>query len=272
MHYSVHDGPGIRTTVFFKGCPLSCIWCHNPESLDFKPQQVFYPHKCIKCGKCAEGLEGHGEVCPSGAKETIGYEVTVPKLMEEIKKDLLFFEQSGGGVTFSGGEPFFQGDFLYEILEKCRDDYINTAIDTSGHCDSGLLLKAAEMANYILYDVKFIDSKKHEKYCGAPNDLILENLKLLSGMKKGRPRILIRIPVVPGLNDDPAEMKGIFDYIKGLNGIEIVHLLPYHNIQGDKYKRLGMKYELDELPGDESPNMKELLEIFSKKFRTKVGG
>ena len=167
MHYSVHDGPGIRTTVFFKGCPLSCKWCHNPESLDQKPEEVFYPHKCIKCGQCNTKSERFGERCPTGARETVGYEITVPDLMKEINKDLLFYEQSGGGVTFSGGEPLFQAEFLLEALAQCRKDYINTAIDTSGYCDTESLLKAAALANYILYDIKFIDSEKHEKYCGV---------------------------------------------------------------------------------------------------------
>ena len=138
MRYSVHDGPGIRTAVFFKGCPLSCKWCHNPESLNPEPQQVVNIQKCIKCGRC--------DNCPTGARETIGYEITVPELMKEIKKDLLFYEQSGGGVTFSGGEPLSQAKFLLEALETCKEEYINTAIDTSGYCDTGALLKAAETA------------------------------------------------------------------------------------------------------------------------------
>ena len=261
MRYSVHDGPGIRTTVFFKGCPLSCLWCHNPESFEQKPQPVFDPKKCIRCGRC--------DNCPTGARETIGYEITVSELMKEIRKDLLFYEQSGGGVTFSGGEPLSQGAFLLEVLDKCRKDYINTAIDTSGFCDSADILKAAEKANYFLFDIKFIDSAKHEKYCGAPNDLILKNLLLLAG---ARTKLLIRIPVIPTINDDIAEMTGIFNFIKGINNIETVHLLPYHNLQTDKYKRIGKQYELSEIPNEESPNMNEILNLFNAKFRTKTGG
>ena len=194
---------------------------------------------------------------------------TVPNLIEEIKKDLLFYEQSGGGVTFSGGEPLFQADFLLEILAQCRKDYINTAIDTSGFCDTDALLKAAALANYILYDVKFMDSEKHEKYCGAPNGLILKNLRLLAETKT---KLLLRIPVIPGLNDDMAEMTEIFNFIKAFKTIESIHLLPYHNIQSDKYKRLGKQYGLSGISNDESPNMGAIKGLFNTKFRTKIGG
>ena len=261
MRYSVHDGPGIRTTVFFKGCPLSCKWCHNPEGLSPKPEQAFDEKKCIKCGNCTN--------CPTGARETIGNEISVPELMKEIGKDLLFYEQSGGGVTFSGGEPFYQADFLLEALAQCREDHINTAIDTSGYCDTAAILKAAETANYFLYDIKFIDSKKHEKYCGASNALVLENLKRLAETDT---KLLIRIPVIPAINDDIPEMTGIFEFIKNFENIEIVHLLPYHNIQTGKYKRIGKQYELSHISGDESVNMNEIKELFNTRFRTKVGG
>ena len=266
MRYCVHDGPGIRTTVFFKGCPLSCKWCHNPEGLDPKPQAVFDPGKCIKCGHCEKRpMSG----CPTGARETIGYEISVSELMNEIKKDLPFYEQSGGGVTFSGGEPLFQAEFLLAALESCREDHINTAIDTSGNCDTGALLKAAETANYFLYDIKFIDGEKHEKYCGASNDLILKNLKNLAETKT---KILIRIPVIPAINDDLPEMTAIYDFICHLKNIHAVHLLPYHNIHTEKYKKIGRQYEFTEISGDESPNMNAIKDLFAAKFPTKTGG
>ena len=260
LHYSIHDGPGIRTTVFFKGCPLSCKWCHNPEGIDEKPQQTFDPKKCINCGRCSD--------CPSGARETIGYKITVTELMKEINKDVLFYEQSGGGVTFSGGEPMLQADFLLEVLAQCRDEHIKTAIDTSGYCDTRDLLKAAEFANCFLFDIKCIDSKKHKTYCGASNDIILNNLKYLAGTKS---TLLIRIPVIPSINDSMHEMKSIYEFIKGFLNIDTVHLLPYHNIQSDKYKRLGMQYGLDGIPG-ESPNMDDIVRLFSTSFRTRIGG
>jgi pyruvate formate lyase activating enzyme len=273
MRYSVHDGPGIRTTVFFKGCPLSCKWCHNPEGIEQKPQQVFNAKKCIKCGRCAGEAGGAGktggENCPTGARETIGSEITLAGLMKELNKDLLFYEQSNGGVTFSGGEPFYQAEFLLEALKACKEDHINTAVDTSGFCDAEAILKAAEIANYFLYDLKFIDSEKHEKYCGSPNEIILKNLLSVSQAKA---KILIRIPVIPSINDDLCEMTGIFEFIKDIKNIETVHLLPYHNIQADKYNRIGKRYELPEISGDASPNMDEIKRLFSAKFRIKAGG
>ena len=268
MRYSVHDGPGIRTTVFFKGCPMSCKWCHNPESFDPKPQNVFNPHKCIKCGYCGAGKEGGGD-CPTGARETIGYEISVQELMKEINKDRLFYEQSGGGVTFSGGEPFYQEKFLLSILESCKEDYIGTAIDTTGFCDTAVIKKAAELTKYFLYDLKFIDNVKHEKYCGVPNDIVLKNLEHLSEMKT---KLILRIPVIPTINDDIPEMTAIFEFIKGFKNITAVNLLPYHNIQTDKYKRIGKQYELSEISSSESQNMGVIKSMFESKFRTKIGG
>ena len=267
MRYSVHDGPGIRTTVFFKGCPLSCKWCHNPEGIDQNPHQVFNPKKCIKCGHCAGKNDACN--CPTGAREIIGYEITIPELMKEINKDRLFYEQSGGGVTFSGGEPFFQEEFLLEALKRCREDHISTAIDTSGYCDSKAMLKAAETTGYFLYDIKLMDSEKHKEFCGVPNDIIIKNLELLSGTKT---KILLRIPVIPTINDNMEEMSGIFEFIKGFTNIETIHLLPYHNIQTGKYEKIGKRYELPDIPGDESPNMNEIMSLFNARFRTKVGG
>ena len=271
MHYSVHDGPGIRTTVFMKGCPLTCKWCHNPESLDPNPQHIFNAEKCINCGHCGGFAGGKADSgsCPTGARETIGYTITLAGLMEEIKKDLLFYEQSGGGVTFSGGEPFYQADFLLEALAQCRKEYMNTAIDTSGYCDTIDMLKAAEITNYFLYDFKFMDTAKHQEYCGVPNDLILKNLVCLAGTKA---RILLRIPVIPGINDDMKEMSGIFEFIKNLKNIEMVHLLPYHNIQANKYKKIGKEYMLPHITNEESPNISGINDLFSARFRTRIGG
>jgi pyruvate formate lyase activating enzyme len=271
MRYSIHDGPGIRTAIFFKGCPLTCKWCHNPESLKMEPQKTYNPAKCIHCGRCARltSKEWSNGNCPTGARETIGYETTIPALMKEINKDLLFYEQSGGGVTFSGGEPLFQAEFLLAALAQCKEDYINTAIDTSGYCEKDSLLKAANMANYVLYDIKFMDSVKHEKYCGASNAIILENLESLA---KTKTKLFIRIPVIPAINDDILEMTRILNFIKPMKNIQAVHLLPYHNIQSSKYNRIGMEYELSDISNNESPNMSEIKKLFASKFRTKVGG
>ena len=267
MRYSIHDGPGIRTTIFFKGCPMSCKWCHNPESIDPQPASVFNANKCISCGYCRD--KESAKSCPTGAREIIGYEITVPELMKEINRDRLFYEQSGGGVTFSGGEPFFHKTFLLSILEACSKDYINTAIDTSGFCDTTSIMQAAETVNYFLYDIKFIDNAKHEKYCGVSNDIVLKNLRCLSETKV---KLLLRIPVIPSINDDMQEMKAIFEFIKDFKNINMVHLLPYHNIQTDKYKKIGKQYALSEISSDESRNMNEIKNLFSTEFQTRIGG
>lgn len=268
MKYSIHDGPGIRTTVFLKGCPLSCRWCHNPEGINISPQTVFYPNKCIKCGNCT--FVNGGKVCPTGAREVLGYDISAADLMSEIKKDLLFYEQSGGGVTFSGGEPLYQPDFLLSMLEKCEDEYIHTAVDTSGFCERNIIVKAAERAKLMLFDVKFFDEEKHIEYCGVSNKIILENLKALSETKV---KINIRIPVIPSVNNDIREMRNICEYIKGYRNIVNVNLLPYHNLQSEKYKRLNMKYKMPEIPIGEICNIYDIKNIFeSYNFKTKIGG
>lgn len=264
MRYNIHDGPGVRTTVFFKGCPLSCKWCHNPEGIEPEPQQSYNQKKCINCGNCI-----NTEECPTGARETIGITISSSELLNEIAKDVLFYEQSGGGVTFSGGEPFFQADFLLEMLCLCKKNYLKTAIDTCGFCDTETLLKAAQITDLFLYDIKFMDTEKHEQYCGKPNDLILNNLKCLSEIKT---KILIRVPVIPSINDSIQEMTAIFEFIKDFSNIETVHLLPYHNIQSDKYKRLGKQYELNDIQENKNQNIDAIGQIFSGKFRTKAGG
>ena len=261
MKYSVHDGPGIRTTVFFKGCPLSCRWCHNPEGLSREPQGVFYADKCINCGGCDK------IICPAGAREIIGYHINSDDLLKEIKKDLIFYEQSGGGVTFSGGEPLEQPEFLLEILQKCADEYIHTAVDTSGFCETDGIIKVAKLAKLILFDVKFFDEETHIKYCGVSNKIILENLKALSELKVD---INIRVPVIPGVNDSAEEMKNICGYIKDFKNITGVNLLPYHNIHAEKYKRLNMEYKMPVLQENNIYNIKEIFEKYN--FKTKIGG
>jgi len=282
--YSIHDGPGIRTSVFFKGCPLSCKWCHNPEGIDQNPREIFNADKCISCGECGQKNKiqnsitnyDNRNVCPAGAREIIGYEITAGQLMDEIKKDSVFYEQSHarGGVTFTGGEPFFQADFLFDVLRRCKDEYIQTAIDTSGYCDTRTLQDAAKITSYFLYDIKFIDSEKHARYCGVPNSLILENLRMLSFEKT---KILIRIPVIPGVNNSNSEVNSIFQYIKNFTNIKSVHLLPYHNLYSGKYKKLEKESDYIILPETEIAvnsdrlAIEEIIKIFSAKFRAVIG-
>jgi pyruvate formate lyase activating enzyme len=215
--YAIHDGPGIRTTVFFKGCPLNCDWCQNPESRDPAPQVALLTQRCIRCGACLEACphadngppttaapidRAHCqrcgacvEACPSGARSLLGSTVTVPELMSEIEKDRLFFEESGGGVTFSGGEPLMQPEFLLECLAACKHKQHHTAIDTCGHAPWGTLSQILALTDLFLYDLKLMDGARHEQQLGVSNSLILENLRNLS--KRGA-AIWIRFPLRSG--------------------------------------------------------------------------
>ncbi|MDI9370708.1 MAG: glycyl-radical enzyme activating protein, partial [Synergistota bacterium] len=223
--YSIHDGPGIRTTFFFKGCPLSCWWCHNPEGISPLPASSYHPNRCIGCGRCVreceQGARSFGpdgivldttkcvdsrrceQVCPTKAIEFVGTEVTVEEILLMSRRDIPFYDESGGGVTFSGGEPFLQAEFLIRCLEALYEEEIHTAVDTSGHCRSEDLLAAAEVTDIFLFDLKMIDRERHNLYTGVYNDRILENLRLLDGKlnDRGRGKINIRIPLVPGVND-----------------------------------------------------------------------
>ena len=190
--YSIHDGPGIRTAVFLKGCPLDCWWCHNPEGKKLMPEPIYHKEKCIKCGRC-------DDICPTGARETIGREMTVGQVIKEVEKDFAFYEQSGGGVTFTGGEPFIQFDFLYALISECREKGIHTAIETCGHTSWENLREASKYTDLFLYDLKLIDGEKHRRYTGVSNKLILENLREIAAIHSN---ICVRIPLIPGINDD----------------------------------------------------------------------
>ncbi len=239
------DGPGIRTTVFFKGCNLRCAWCHNPESQSFDKQMMFYKSKCTGCGKCKQvcpyaleqcDLCGRCEIyCPNGARKICGKQMSVDEIMAELVKDKDFYDASGGGVTFSGGECMLQIDFLCELLKGCKQKGIHTAVDTAGCVPWESFEKILPYTDLFLYDVKLMDSQKHKEYVGADNTLILENLKRLS--KSGK-HIIIRVPVIGGVNDSDKEMQAIADFLSSLN-VEKVELLPYHAMGEHKYEAIG---------------------------------
>ena len=262
QRYSIHDGPGIRTTVFLKGCPLNCWWCQNPESQLSGQEMVFWEDRCIGCGVCslncpsgAIQMENKkpvtdknkcnlcGEcsrICPTQAREMIGEKLTAEEIIKEVEKDLVFYEESGGGVTFSGGEPLGQPEFLESLLICCQKKKIHTAVDTSGYISWEILNKIHSKVNLFLYDLKIMNSKRHKKYTGVSNELILENLKKLSSVHNN---IFVRFPVIPGINDDYQNIKEMGEFLSSLK-VTQVNLLPYHYIGVDKYKRLGKTYKL----------------------------
>ena len=234
------DGPGIRTTVFFKGCNLKCAWCHNPESQSTKPQMMFYENKCMGCGKCKNvcknetcTLCGKCTVyCPADARKVCGKEYTVEEVFSEIIKDKAFYENSSGGVTFSGGECMLQMDFLIKILKQCKENGIHTAVDTAGHIPFQSFEKILPYTDLFLYDIKILDSQKHKKYTGVGNELILENLKKLF---KSKAKIWIRIPIISDINDSVEEMQKIKDFLDENGKPEKIELLPYHAMGENKY-------------------------------------
>ena len=249
------DGPGIRTTVFFKGCNLKCKWCHNPESQNFEKQMMIYKNKCTGCGKCASVCPHHlsscefcGKceiLCPNDARKVCGKEYTPEEVLKEVIKDKTFYETSNGGVTFSGGECMLQADFLCETLKLCKENGIHTAIDTAGCVSWEHFEKIMPYADMFLYDVKCFDEQKHKEYTGVSNKLILENLKKISDTTNKE--IIIRIPVIHGVNDDEKEMGMIAEFLKGIRYTS-VDLLPYHKMGEHKYDALDMAYTEFEVP------------------------
>ena len=259
--FAVHDGDGIRTTVFFKGCPLKCVWCHNPEGISFKPQLAFYENKCIGCGECAAvctvGAQkitaaGHAYnrescvlcgncegACLGNALKVYGKTMTVEELMPILLEDKAFYDNSGGGITLSGGECLCQPDFCAALLKTAKENGLNTAVDTCGFVPRAAIDKVMPFTDMFLYDIKAIDESVHIKCTGQSNRLILENLKYIDAAGK---RTEIRYPYVPGYNSGEAE--SIAEFVSSLKNVTGVRVLPYHNYAGSKYLSLGMKNTL----------------------------
>jgi pyruvate formate lyase activating enzyme len=254
--FAVHDGPGIRITVFFKGCKMSCWWCHNPEGIS--PGVENYTKETILDGKVIRENAVAGEW------------ITLEDMMCEIEKERIFIDESGGGVTFSGGEPFFQPEFLLNVLRECRSRAIHTAIDTSGNTTERLIRQAADLTDLFLYDLKLIDEKEHKKYTGISNKQILRNLKLLSELKSN---VNIRIPVIPGINDNPSQVESLIDFITKLNGINNIDLLPYHHFARSKYMRFSRNDRSDGIAGPAESQLRNLKKQFEKAgFNVRTGG
>ena len=238
--FAVHDGDGIRTTLFFKGCPLKCLWCHNPESIAFQPQIAFYENKCIGCGACKKaGFTP--EDCLGEARVFYGRDVTAEELLPQPLEDRDFFETSGGGVTLSGGECLCQADFCAELLAKLKKEGIHTAVDTCGFVQKEAFDKVLPYTDLFLYDIKAFDEDVHIRCTGQSNRRILENLQYIDDRGKA---IEIRIPYVPDYND--TQMEKIAAFLKTLKNIKAVKVLPYHNYAGSKYRALGMENTLPE--------------------------
>ena len=263
------DGPGIRTTVFFKGCNLRCAWCHNPESQNPNVQMMFYADKCIGCGKCREKCPNALQVCilcgrcavycPHDAREICGKEYTADEVLREILKDKTFYENSGGGVTFSGGECMLQIDFLEEILQECKRNGIHTAVDTAGYVPYKRFERIIPYTDLFLYDVKRFDNEKHRQYTGVGNELILENLKSLLATAKP---IWVRIPIIPTVNDTEEEMKKIRSFFDSFGFPKKIELLPYHAMGEHKYAVLQKEVQKFEIPSPQT--MEYLKKYFSK--------
>ena len=295
--FSIHDGSGIRTTVFFKGCPLRCVWCHNPEGQEMSAEIMFFPDRCSVCGNCVSVCPNQAIVlkdagceitrvcperkkcvacgacvkaCPRGAREVAGRVVTSDELIREIMKDVVFYDSSGGGVTFSGGEPLLQPDFLLALLRECKEREIHTAVDTCGFVKWETLSSIIPYADLILYDLKCMDSDMHYELTGRGNEEILENLRRLS---KANCNVIVRFPLIPGINDNDENITCMGEFVLSLRRggrLPRVDILPYHKMGLDKYLRLGRAYSLPYVTQPKDEMVHSVQERFGK-FGLEVG-
>ena len=287
--YAIHDGPGIRTTVFFKGCPLHCWWCHNPEGQSRSFELVFRPSRCIGCGECIKSCTGQAlayesrqlvidrkrctacgscvSKCPSEALSIAGKMTSVEDVTRIIEKDMPFYDESKGGVTFSGGEPLLQPDFLEALLDECVKRSINTTLDTSGYASPNVVERFCRKVNLLLYDIKIMNDVRHRKYTGVSNRVILRNLQRI--VKNGG-TVEVSLPIIPLINDGEENIEKTGEFLASLRKIESVSILPYHRLGVDKYRSLGKLYRLSDTPTPSTGKIKmikEELEAFGFKVR-----
>lgn len=281
--FAVHDGPGIRTTVFLKGCPLRCWWCHNPEGISQKNDLMFFNFKCIQCKTCLhvcpyeaisfdnsqrivrEKCVNCGlcsEYCPTEALRSVGTRVSVDELMSQIERDVLLYDNSNGGVTFSGGEPLLQHVFLKQILQECKKRDIHTVLDTSGYASKEVLFSVLEYVDMFLFDLKLADEAEHKIYTGVSNKIIKDNLRMLVDLGRGKD-VILRLPVIPGITDTEKNIDGLVKLVSELKGINEIDLLPFHDIS-EKYNRLDMKYKMTVRQAPEQEKLKQIKQKFQK--------
>jgi len=280
--YAIHDGSGIRTQVFFKGCPLRCLWCSNPEGISFRPDLMYSEALCIACRTCVQtcqqgalSLNARGlkidrdrcglcgectRVCYAEALELSSYEITVDEILEQVERDRVFYEISGGGITLCGGEPLAQPPFAAELLRASKERGLDTAVETCGHYDFAALEGALPYIDFIYYDIKHMDAKAHERLTGVSNRRILENLHRLASYDVP---ICVRVPVVPTLNDSVENIEAIALFVQDLKQVKSAELLPYHKLGTAKYGKLGLAYPIEEVPTPEDASILELMAIFA---------
>lgn len=285
QRFSLFDGPGVRTVVFLKGCPLHCIWCHNPEGLSAKPQLLFHSGRCIGCMDCISacpkrchsqkngvhrfdrtdciGCGACSRQCCTGALSLAGTEMNAEEVMAQVLQDRDIYLQSGGGLTVSGGEPFFQPDFTVRLLQLAKEAGIHTVVETSGFCAAESIREAAKYTDLFLYDYKVTDDALHKKLCGVSNKTILSNLKLLDALGA---EVILRCPIIPGQNDDPGHIHGIGAVAAAHPCVKQVHLEPYHRLGIGKATQLGMDSVFDTAPPD-----KELMERYRRDIQAACG-
>jgi pyruvate formate lyase activating enzyme len=292
QRFSVNDGPGIRTLVFFKGCPLHCIWCSNPESQKLSLEISYIKKICISCQRCLNTCPNHAvtmindslvtnlklckvcgkcaEVCPVNSRKIEGKRNTVDELYEIVAKDIVFFRTSGGGVTISGGEPYSQFEFLLAFLKKCKDAGISTAVETCGFVEWEKINSSLRYLDHILYDIKLINEEVHKDFTGVSNILILENLRKLVEMGAD---VIVRFPLIPGINDDVSNLNSTANYLKEIGYIGEIHLLPYHRLGKNKYEHLGKQYNLEKIKPPGKRIISRAKKLFEKEgFNVKLFG